>query len=321
MSSPVLIISTSVDSATDEVVAELENRDIPVVRFNTELYPFNSSLFYQVNSEEIPRLQIKKQNNFRSIWYRKVRVPERPLGMDEGHFDFCLEESRYALVGAILALSETVPTISNPKTIWAAEHKPYQLSVAKSCGFIIPETLIGNNSEKVVEAFGKFKGKLIAKPVRTGYLEEAGKPKAIYTSAIKPEHMEQIQRVEVCPSIFQPLLDKQFDIRVTIVGDKVFTAEIDSQTDFDASVDWRKTSNPNLPHRNHNLPKQIHEKLLLYMNKLGLKFGTIDFVLTKSGEYVFLEINPSGQWLWLDRILGFGITKSIADWLEKPMGN
>jgi glutathione synthase/RimK-type ligase-like ATP-grasp enzyme len=128
--------------------------------------------------------------------------------------------------------------------------------------------------------------------------------------------MRHITRLSVAPATFQSLIHKQSDIRVTIVGEKVFCAEILSQTDDDASVDWRRTSNPNLPHKHHDLPREVELRLLQYMKRLGLEYGAIDLVLDREEGYYFLEANPGGQWLWLDRILDLGITQSIADWLE-----
>ena len=128
--------------------------------------------------------------------------------------------------------------------------------------------------------------------------------------------MEHVSRLAVAPATFQPLLRKKSDIRVTIVGERVFSAEICSQSDKDASIDWRRTSDPDLPHKRHALPHTLEKCLLEYMQCLGLHYGAIDLVLDETGDYWFLEVNPGGQWLWLDRILSLGITKQIAHWLE-----
>lgn len=316
MEEPVLIISTALDAATDAVIEELSRRKVEVVRCDSEKYPFESTLTYRVANHGEPTLAVDGQREFRSIWYRRVRPPARPDDMDVGHFAFSEKESRFALIGSVLALSNVLPTMSCPKSVWAAEHKPYQLAIANQCGLSVPDTLIGNLPSEAESFFRKHKPNVVAKPVRTGYLVDAAGPKAIYTSKVEESHMKKIMRLSVAPATFQALINKQSDIRVTIVGKKVFCAEILSQTDEDASVDWRRTSNPHLPHKKHDLPGTVELLLLQYMKRLGLEYGAIDLVLDGEENYYFLEVNPGGQWLWLDRILGLGITESIADWLQ-----
>ncbi len=117
------------------------------------------------------------------------------------------------------------------------------------------------------------------------------------------------------PAIYQELVPKRFDIRVTIVGKKIFAARIDSQSDPQAAVDWRHTANPQLPHQQVTLPADIEGRLLRLMDRLELNFAAIDLIETPDGEHVFLEVNPNGQWLWLDDMLKLGISQAVADWL------
>lgn len=316
MDKAVLIISTEVDIATDEVEQELKKRNVPVVRFNSEQFPFEASLSFSVDNGSHAQLTLNGYRNFRSIWYRRIRPPSCPAQMDKGHFAFSEKESRFALLGGILALSSEIPILNNPSAVWAAEHKLYQLAVAKQLGLRIPESITGNVPSEAMSFFEKHKPNVIAKPVRTGYLEDANGPKAIYTSRVENSHMSQINRLAVSPVTFQNLINKQSDIRVTIIGQKVYCAEILSQTDQDASIDWRRTSNPELPHKHHKLPEALQQQLLQFMQRLNLEYGAIDLVLDDAGTYYFLEVNPGGQWLWLDRILDLGITQCIADWLS-----
>jgi glutathione synthase/RimK-type ligase-like ATP-grasp enzyme len=104
-------------------------------------------------------------------------------------------------------------------------------------------------------------------------------------------------------------------VRVTYVGGHLFVAEIDSQSDPAAKVDWRRTANPDLPHRRAALPRAVEQGIGRLMEVMDLRFGAIDLIRTPGDAYMFLEVNPSGQWLWLDDILDFGITEAVADWL------
>jgi glutathione synthase/RimK-type ligase-like ATP-grasp enzyme len=303
-----------VDVATHAVVGELSRRNVPVLRVNTEDYPFSGRLDYRPGSSERNLFsELIGAAEFRSIWYRRMRVPARPEGMDEGVYDFCLRESRNALLGGILGRS--CRWMSRPDAIWKAEFKPFQLEIAAELGLSIPNTLISNVPDSVLAFFDSCHGQMIAKPVRGGHIVQNGVEYAVYTTKVSPKDVEDLEDVSLSPSIYQELVPKRFDIRVTVVGRKIFAVAIDSQSDPDASVDWRRTSNPKLPHHAVELPADMESKILALMDAMNLQFGAIDLVLTPDGQYIFLEINPNGQWLWLDDMLSLGISSEIAEWL------
>lgn len=315
----VLVVSTALDASTDEVVARLQGNGVRTTRLDTEHYPFGSLLTSVLDTSTQPWLEATldgaSMRDITSIWYRRIRSPERPSSMNPGVYDFCLRESRSALLGTLLSLSRRV--MSPPERVWAAEHKLFQLATAKSVGLRIPETVVTNDAERIRTAFHHFNGQMIAKPVRTGYVDYGFEQHAIYTSQVLEEHIEDLAGAHLSPSIFQPLIPKQSDVRATFVGDSLFVAEIDSQSDPAAIVDWRKTENPALPHQVAALPPLVEERSRVLMQQLGLVFGALDFIRTPEGEWVFLEVNPNGQWLWLDDMLNLGITEAITSWLTQ----
>jgi glutathione synthase/RimK-type ligase-like ATP-grasp enzyme len=317
----VLVASTKLDVATDEVVQLLAERGVRVSRLNTEDYPFNSMLSTSIGGESgriavsftSPPSPAVPLMGVTSVWYRRVRSAERPNGMTAGVYDFCLREARAALLGSVLALGGRC--MNPPEKVWAAEYKPYQLATAQAVGLAVPETVITNDPDEVVAAFKRFGGQMIGKPCRTGYVDYGDGGHAIYTSQILEDHFSKVDAARLSPAIYQPLVPKLCDVRVTAVGDTLFVAEIDSQSDPAASVDWRRSVNPHLPHRVGSLPHEVEQQIRSLLRALGLSFGAVDLIRTPTNEYVFLEVNPSGQWLWVDDILGFGITASVADWL------
>jgi len=319
--SHVLIVSSGVDEATDVVSKTLTARGATVTRLNTEQFPFSDTWTSRISTKgrefrslvqtsDSPAVDL---GTVGSIWYRRVRVPPRPDAMNPGVYDYCLRESRATLLGGLLAQSGRI--MSAPEAIWRAEHKLLQLSVALLAGLSVPDTVVTNDPREVREAFARFNGQMIGKPVRSGYVDLGQEQMAIFTSQILAEHLALVDRAQVSPVIYQRLIPKEYDIRVTIVGDKMFVAEIDSQSDPDASIDWRRTTNPSLPHRRGTLPEGVRDALYRLMNSLGLAFGAIDLVRTPDGAYVFLEINPNGQWLWLDDFLDLGISDAVSNWL------
>lgn len=319
----VLVVSTMLDLSTDSVVRKLGERGVECTRLNTETFPFESGLSLTLGmgmSSDSAGFAFRKpeatelsQIEPTSIWFRRVRIPERYPAMPAGVYDFCVREARATLVGGLL--TQHVRTMSPPANIWAAEHKVFQLQVAQEVGLTIPRTVVTNDPRTVADTFVTFDRQMIAKPARSGYVDYGDEQYAIYTNQILEEHLEHLDSARWSPVIYQPLITKRCDVRTTYVAGELFVAEIDSQTDQSASIDWRHTTNPNLPHRRAELPEELCTKVERFMTKLGLVYGAIDFIRTRSDEYLFLEVNPNGQWLWLEERLGFPIAERIADWL------
>ena len=119
----------------------------------------------------------------------------------------------------------------------------------------------------------------------------------------------------MAPVMAQEYVPKKLELRVTIVGEKIFTCAIYSQGSEKTKIDWRHYDSEKVKHEIFKLPKEIEHKILLFMKEAGLKFGAIDMILTPKDEFVFLEVNPSGQFGWIEDLTGMPISKSIAELL------
>jgi len=204
--------------------------------------------------------------------------------------------------------------MSHPAAVWQAEYKPFQLAAASEIGLRIPRTVVTNDPLAIRKAFTEFQ-EMVVKPARTGYVVHNGQEFAIFTSRIMEQHLQELESARWSPAIYQELIPKRFDLRITVIGRRIFSAAIDSQSDPTAALDWRQTTNSKLLHRPFTLPEEIANLLFRLMDSLRLTFGAIDMIQTPEGEYVFLEVNPSGQWLWLDDMLQLGISDAVAEWL------
>lgn len=127
------------------------------------------------------------------------------------------------------------------------------------------------------------------------------------------------RQVSNCPVIIQSYIQKEFELRVTVVKDKVFACAIYSQSSERTREDWRRYDIPNTPHKIYKLPKQIEQKCVDIVKKLGLEFGCIDMIVTPGGEFIFLEINPNGQWLWIEHLTGLPIGDAISEELTRKI--
>ena len=115
--------------------------------------------------------------------------------------------------------------------------------------------------------------------------------------------------------IFQAYVPKRFELRITVVGQQVFAAEIHSQHTNHTRHDWRRYDLDETPHFPHALPPDVAQRCIQLVQELGLCYGAIDMVLTPDDRYVFLEINPSGQYLWIEQLTGLPITDALCDLL------
>jgi len=310
----VLIVSTIADVATDYVVHGLARRGVAHHRINTEDLPFSRTLTLSLGGRGASSLAFDDHEIAQpsAVWYRRVRSPSRPSEMQEGVYEFCLQENRAALLGSIASRQTT--WMSHPADVWRAELKPYQLALAEQVGLRVPKSLVTNAPDAIRNAFHTF-GPMIVKPCRSGYAVVDGEERSIYTSRLLAEHLEFVEEARLSPAIYQEQIPKRYDIRATVVGTEIFAAAIDSQSDPAAAVDWRHTANPNLPHLPIELPSKVREGVLALMQALGLTFGAVDLIETPDHDFVFLEVNPNGQWLWIEDQLQLGITDAIVAWL------
>ena len=311
----VLLVTASYDAAPEYVARALDRRGVPYFRLDTDRFPNEVQLSFDP-SEGITITDCGRSisaNEIRSVWYRRNVAPILPKELEFGPREFCERETRAFLEGALRAIP-TDRWLSSPEAIWRAEKKPYHLAVAAKLGFTIPPTIITNHRQYVKD-FARGRN-LVAKAVSSGYIQHPEGFHAIFTNALGPEDLADLSGLTLAPVTFQERIEKSSDIRVTVIGDSVFAAEILSQNRESSITDWRATDDPDLEHVKHQLPSDLADKCRKLVKDLGIRFGAIDFALTPDGNYVFFEINPNGEWLWIEDQLEYPIADTIAAWLS-----
>lgn len=308
----VLLFTNKEDVTTDFIVRELKRKEIDFYRFNTE--ELSKSVKVDLNFEKEEYLLIDKLDNkiynildFTDIYYRR---PELPLyddeGLTEGEKSFLQVELYYTLEGVYRLLSGK-HWFNNVFAIRNAENKIYQLLLAKEVGLTIPSTLISNHYDSVEQFLEK--GNHIIKPVHNARIKDEKHPQIVYTSEIKQAIKKSEAEFNV--NYLQKKIEKRCDVRATFVEEMCFAVTIDSQKMEETRVDWRKGEHI-LQHTPIELPREIRLKCIQLMKRLDLHYGAIDFVLDKQGNFIFLEINPNGQWAWIEHLTGLPISKEIV---------
>jgi glutathione synthase/RimK-type ligase-like ATP-grasp enzyme len=318
----ILIVTNRQDQTADYLIVELKKRGADFIRFNTEDYPRLVKISWGIGNNGVNgqfefTKSIVKFEEITSIWFRRPvsPIPDSNI-MDSEERAFVVDESRAAIEGIWRTLN--CFWVSHPDALRRAEDKLLQLKLAHEIGFNIYPTLLTNAPQSVLEFYQSQSNDIIYKPLRHGRLERKERTGLIFTNRVKPEHILSIQRVNLSPSLFQRYVHKQVELRVTVIGEKVFTVEIHSQENVATVDDWRKVGSEKLLHELHELPTEIEMKCKLLVRKLDLEFGAIDMILTPEGKYVFLEINPNGQWAWIQQLCpAIPLRENLADLLIK----
>jgi glutathione synthase/RimK-type ligase-like ATP-grasp enzyme len=195
-----------------------------------------------------------------------------------------------------------------------AELKAAQLVVAGKLGFELPPTLFTTSPREFLAFYREHGGNVISK-LPSGALYRQQSEVARYTQVVSTREVGFAQSLRRCPVIFQAYVPKRLEVRVTVVGSALFPAEIHSQHTQRTRHDWRRYDHLATPYLPHDLPDEVAERCLRLVAELGLSYGAIDLVLTPDGRYVFLEINPNGQYLWIEHATGMPISDAMCDLL------
>jgi len=235
-----------------------------------------------------------------SFWWRRPQTFVLPGGMDANSQHFALTELSTAFQG--LWQCTTGLWINDPVRDSAAAHKPWQLETARDVGLAIPDTLMTTDPEKVRAFWESRRGEVIYKP----FLQTFHSWRE--TRQLKREELALLDSVRLAPVIFQSLVPGAADLRVTIIGDEIFPAAVDIDK-MEYKLDVRLNQQA---YERHPLPADVGAKLLELMRRLGLEYGAIDLRLTPDGEYVFFEVNPAGQFLFVEHACGLPISAALA---------
>lgn len=321
----ILILSYENDMHAQHIMKRLDARSLPYVLFDLESYPASTRLSIGFKASGLT-LQLTPHNSqsyvdlkeITSVWMRRLRPPKPSPDLSSIDAAFSKRESEHFL-RALWYILEDRFWINPYQNDVAAHSKPYQLAIAQEVGLTVPATLISNDMTQVQEFYERCSGKMIYKSLVFHPFCMQNSVHTIYTSVVsEADLLEASRNISYAPHLFQEYVPKRSELRITIIGEYISAVEIDSQKTPSTVIDWRRYGG-NTPHRVCELPLDIKQTLMAYMKKLGLLFGCIDLILTPEGQYVFLEINPAGQWYWLEEKLGIPLADEFTRLLTSPL--
>ncbi len=249
-------------------------------------------------------------SRFAAVWWRLK--PAAPVEFSGGTGD---ENERFRwsewkqLLGSLQALTPNAFWLNDLQKNRQAAFKTSQLVMAQAVGLEIPDTVISNDSSQVMGLFERHR-RVVYKTLSSYLIPPYD---IIYTNEVFPQNIETSREsIRLAPGIFQQYVEKDFELRVTVVGTRVFACRIDSQSDDVTRTDWRRDQFRDM-YSAFTLPIEVEDKLLDLHRRLGLHYAAYDFVVETSGRMVFLECNPGGQWLFVENATGLPITSAIAE--------
>lgn len=310
-----LIVTERGDLTADWLIRELERRELPFVRFNTEDYPTSVRLSWRREGASIRLDKDYPLQAFEAVWYRRPTAPRLPEGFPEEARAWATRESAEALLGTWRTLDAL--WVNHPDRNRLAESKPEQVRTASALGFEVPATLVTNDAGECRQFLSEQEGGVVCKPLWDGRVPIDSDQKLFFTSVVDASS-DSFENLGPEPYLFQAHIPKRYDIRATVIGREVFAARIESQEDEDAKTDWRRGRPGALDHEVESLPEELADRCLALCEHYGLQFGAIDLARRPDGGYTFFELNPNGQWAWIEQRTGLPLRSRLADLFFDP---
>lgn len=308
--SRVLILTERTDDHAKAVSECLLRKGATPIRWFTDEFLHNQKVTQKISHKGMHSIHLDiKDNRFDLInvdvvWYRRVGLPSlADSAADYRDIRFIEKENRMHMHSLWLTLGEAAKWINPYSSFTRSNSKIFQLREAARLGLIIPETLITNDKKSILEFIQGNKGqstKTIYKTFSPAIWEEEEKSFNLYTTEVTPDLLPDESILTLTPGIYQKNIKKKYEVRITFFGEEYVAVKIHNTE----SLDWRNISGLSSAQLSvTHLPLDIEKKCISLMAKLGIVFGCFDFIVTEQEEYVFLEVNEMGQFLWIEEIL------------------
>lgn len=297
----ILVITSSVDATADYVIENYQDK--------AEFYRINVDDFlkYRINVCEAnqwtiysPDWTIEKAS-IDGIYYRKPVLPD--LSMYEADYQGMIARDIISIINGIVDNFEG-KVLTKPYILRKTENKTFQLLYASHEGLHLPKSYIGNSKDSAIKTINNQKS--VIKPLTTGKVKKSDSVEIYQTNYID----DLTEDISLTPLYIQNYIEKNYEVRLTCIDNKVFAVRIDSKD----KLDWRKDYS-SLKYSVIECPQNIKKLCLKLMEDFDLKFGAFDFIVTQNNEWIFLEVNPNGQWLWLEKAVDIPISSAIIQYL------
>jgi ATP-grasp ribosomal peptide maturase len=311
-----LVLTHPFDPTADYVVGELNRRGAPVFRCNPGEFPQRLTITARLGpthpagvcwagSLHLPERHVSLAE-LGCAYYRRPTGFDLPAGMSEQVRRWSANEARMGLGGLLATLPRW---LNHPMHIARAEYKPVQLAHARACGLQVPATLITNDPAEAA-AFLAVVGPAVYKPLTPTGITEQNTHRACFTTPVTAAEIDE--SIRLTAHLIQAQVDKAYEVRLNVADDTFLAARIDTASQA-AAVDWRTDYDALTYTPLAGVPASVRRGVAALLARLRLRFGTFDFIVAPDDSWWFLEINPNGQWAWIEDATGLPITAAITD--------
>jgi ATP-grasp ribosomal peptide maturase len=311
-----VVLTQEGDTTADMVVEELHSRTVPVFRFDTADFPQSLALTSHFDGAWHGTLRGSNGSialeSIRSVYFRRPTGFAFPDGMTDAERQFAGREARRGIGGLLMSLP--CLWLNHPSRVADAEYKPFQLTAAAACGLDVPLTTLTNDPIAAEEVRTYLGPDLVYKTLASASVVDGDQLSCVYTTAIGADILTD-ERITLTVHQFQERIHKTQDVRATVVGDRVFAANLYSDSK-ENGLDWRADYSA-IRYEETQLPATVEAALLKLARYLGLRFSAADFVVTPDGQYYFIDLNPNGEWGWIEKATGLPIAAAVAELLAK----
>jgi len=304
----VLILTSELDFSTDRICLHLREKGIQFLRLNKESL---SSQDFTLNPST-PMLECKNESGIwrigeelQSVWWRQGTF-DRRIAEPEASLEDQMSRTQWSAFMRSMMVFDKAMWVNHPSHVYRAETKAVQLLEASRIGFDIPRTMMTNDRDAPVEMC--IGSKIALKSIDTLLLKQGDDQLFGYTQL---ENWREVanESLHLARATAQQFITNKIDLRVTVLGEKLWSVSVLS-SEGQICGDWRLTPKASLEIQNFDLPLSVSKKCIELTKRLRLTFGAIDLAYS-NGIYWFVEINPTGEWGWLDSS-GREISKSIS---------
>lgn len=310
----VLVLTNSNDATADFLVGKLEGSGVPFVRLNTDAFA-EKALLSATESQSHISFAGKQYTveSFSHVWLRRPQPFNIGTRSDPAETSHMEQEWSAALEGW-LARIPGERWINHPANNASASYKLEQLWRAKQMGLLVPPTLITQSRDEARKFYEDNDGAIVVKPLRGGYIERNGSEPdtVIYTRALGQEDISLFPAANACPTLLQQRVPKKCDVRITIVDDDLHSVALTALDDGGGQrLDIRRNKMADVAYEPIKLPEELEIKIRSYVRSYRLRFAAIDMALDQANRWIFFELNPNGEWAWLDQAGGANIAGSF----------
>ncbi len=314
----ILILSDQFDAHADLVCGHLNEKKSPYFRLDLDADSLKKTIIQWGIDGFVVEVDgyVLESRNVKCVWVRRAFVE---LSLEEDHLNdpglkIWKGEWDRCLIGLYQSI-RNVPWLNKLDKSYRADNKFLQYELAKKIGFGLASTITTNNKNKLL-CFAEKYDPVVIKMLHQGfYLDIDGKNKGMYVNKLSVADLADFGGADENPITLQAYIEKSYEVRYTVVGDDHHVCKIDSQRSLRSSVDWRRYDLANTPHSLIEPPSDVKRMVTSLMAELDLTYGALDFIVSVDGEWIFLEVNSMGQWLWIENLTGSRISRSISTWL------